>query len=288
MKLKKLLMPKVEMNPIVNMNRDAHVVKYMKMQLNGYKLLEELYRVPSIPHRRFMFEQIEFIKGAKVLDYGCWQSLFWVENSDRIPQENDYTLIDEAQLNIKLTKQALQQSKVPFNISLMSFGDLNYNNNQFDVILSESGFMCMKQDTQRRAFYEAHRVLKQDGVFYCLIRDNSFADGIYRLLNSFDKELKYNVIFENNINSKELFMEKISPLYENISFVEKTDDFIVTDVKFMVNFLLNIDQNHNFMDRVVKQHKLKAFEDYLKAIVEREGGIKLTRTYHLAICKNKK
>jgi SAM-dependent methyltransferase len=127
-------------------------------------ILHEEYSTASVPWFEWVALQVEWQRGAQVLEMGCGPGLFW-ERAQAILPRLHVTLTD---LSRGMVDEALARTRTvghhfSINAAVVDAQSVPFDDGAFDVVLADH--MLYHVPDPRRAVAEAARVLVPGGVF---------------------------------------------------------------------------------------------------------------------------
>lgn len=132
--------------------------------LNARIALHRRYSTNPYPFHRWLFEQIELVANARLLEVGCGTGAFWRENLDRIPSGWDVTLTDFSPGMLDSARASLSGSEHPFQFTQADAQDLPFPDRAFDAVIANH--MLYHVPDRPRALGEIARVLTPGGRLY--------------------------------------------------------------------------------------------------------------------------
>jgi len=115
---------------------------------------------------------------AKLLDIGCSAGLIDCWLADKVKLIWGIDIDEDAKVNLK----ELEKKKRNFRYKFASGDSLPFEDNQFDIVISNIMYYLLPHEKQEIMFKEIRRVLKEDGVCYLAAPNRLLLlDGKYRL-----------------------------------------------------------------------------------------------------------
>lgn len=233
---------------------------------------QEKYSKNKFGFSNWIFCNIEFKEGFRILELGCGTGDFW-DNKIKILPSNCYlTLSDISKSMVKITSE---KCKTYPNIStlMMDATDIPFADNQFDIVIAN--MMLYHIRSLDKCLSEIHRVLKSDGTFYCsTFGENNINSYLY------SKFAKFNFMVDiNNTFTLQNGMNILTSKFSNVIKKEYKDYFEVNNTKDIINYTLSLMNNSNIDNKVIEE-----MENILE--LEKDNGvIIIPKQYGMFICK---
>ncbi len=125
--------------------------------------LHNKYSVNKYGFGNWIFDQIEFKSGCKVLELGCGTGNLWLGKDERIPSDAAITLTDFSPLMVQKCSEQFKANPI-FTFMQADIQDLPFESGTFDIVIANH--MLYHVPDIDKALSEVRRVLKTDGLFY--------------------------------------------------------------------------------------------------------------------------
>lgn len=227
------------MTTIFDINNPDYVrTQYQNAEkLNVRMLLNQKFSTNPYSWHRWLFDQIEFRPPCRVLELGCGDGHFWIENRDRIPAGLDITLSDFSEGMLDQARQNLKYQTPLFQFKVIDAQFIPYEDESFDVILA--CHMLYHVPDRSKALSEIRRVLKPHG---CLLASTGGANAMKELadlVTRFDPQLSsWRTLFSESF-SLENGTKQLSEYFSDISLLRYSDYLLVTDAKMLADYVLS-------------------------------------------------
>jgi len=265
----------VDANNLINIIKITNMEKSVKEQYKSDKNLNlrsnlHSYNTNKVDWDKWCFNQINFIKNARILELGCGPGKLWYKNKDNIDNTLNITLSDFSKSMLKIAKDKLQEINQNFIYKEINAEDIPYEDESFDVVIAQH--MLYFVPNIEKALAEIKRVLSQGGMFYVSANScDSMAE-----LNKLAEKFAPNLGLDNNGFSNRFDLENGKSILEkyfseiNIDILE--GKIIVDDAKPVVSYKASTIQGSS----ILVGEKKKEFTKYLEDYIRKNGNISIT------------
>jgi SAM-dependent methyltransferase len=206
------------------MNLEARISLHVRFSTNKYGW------------HRWVFDQFEFRRGARVLELGCGVGRLWLDNVGRVPTDWDVTLSDFSEGMLQKTMQNLVDSGFCFSYRVINVGDISYPDEEFDAVIANHVLYYVED--RPRAFAEIRRVLKPGGRFYATTVGEQHMKEWRDLVTAFDVAIAFHdgtvdgFLLENGV-------DQVAGWFEDIELRRYADGLIVTDAAALIDYIFS-------------------------------------------------
>ena len=265
----------LDANNLINIIKITNMEKSVKEQYKSDKNLNlrsnlHSYNNNKVDWDKWCFNQIDFIKNARILELGCGPGKLWYKNKDNIDNTLNITLSDFSKSMLKIAKDKLQEINQNFIYKEINAEDIPYEDESFDVVIAQH--MLYFVPNIEKALAEIKRVLSQGGMFYVSANScDSMAE-----LNKLAEKFAPNLGLDNNGFSNRFDLENGKSILEkyfseiNIEILE--GKIIVDDAKPVVSYKASTIQGSS----ILVGEKKKEFTKYLEDYIRKNGNISIT------------
>jgi len=219
----------------------------------------------------WVFDQIRFKEGARVLELGSGNALLWKSNLDKIPDDVNVLLSDFSSGMLKDARNVLSDSAERFEFEIIDAQKIPFPDNSFDIIIAN--FMLYHVPDRNKAISEISRVLKDEGTFYVTAFGLNNMEELTDLVFNFNNE-NYNTLkFLANEFGLENGKNQLIKYFKDVEILEYHNYLEVTEAEPLVNFILS-------SSRVIKEEEINDFVEYIQNILK-NGSIKITRDSYM-------
>ena len=232
----------------------------------------------------WVYEQCGIRAGMRILELGCGDGSFWLQNMERVPEDCDILLSDISSGMIRDARRTIRREGKKdgaygdYSFRTFSCESIPCEDDYFDlVIVNHVLFYC---DNIEKACREIYRVLKDDGVFICSTYGQKHMSEISQLVAGFDDRiiLSANKLYERF--GKENGREILKQSFGYSEWREYEDALFVTDAEPLIAYILSCHGNQNQF--ILERYN--EFRNYVKRQIG-EDGFSISKEAGLFICK---
>ncbi|HHV60913.1 MAG TPA: class I SAM-dependent methyltransferase [Clostridiaceae bacterium] len=252
-------------------NLDARSYLHAKFSTNNYGWMN------------WLFDNMSFKSGCKILELGCGNGELWKSNLHRVGSDWEIVLTDFSEGMLETARNKIKDDR--FKFLAVDAQDIPFAENSFDIVIANH--MLYHVPDRKRAMSEISRVLKSEGSFYASTTGIKNMAGLRELINRFDSRINYpnraEIIgfnLENGIN-------ELIEFFDDIRVVRYEDSLVITEAEPLINYVLSLKEFGNIATILIDD-KLKDFKKYIEDIIKENGSIYITKDAGLFIAKNKR
>ena len=252
---------------------------------NARILLHRKFSTNKYPWPLWVFDQIDIIEGAKVLEIGCGNGLLWKLNAGRIPETWNITLTDFSEGMLKDAERNIGNISAKVKYEVMDAVNIPYENNSFDTILANH--MLYHIPDRRKALSEIQRVLKKSGFFYTTTMDGGYMKELTDIVREY-RSISGGVSKSNSViqnfslqNGQEQLMEYFKEV--NLEIYENS--LMITEGAPLADYAVSL--NNIISGRVVlKEMEIDSFTSFVQNKINKEGSITVSANAGVFINRN--
>lgn len=230
----------------------------------------------------WIFDQIQFSKGAKVLEIGCGNAILWKTNLNRIPEDANILLSDFSEGMLNDARKVLGESVDRFKYEVLEAQEIPYPDDSFDIIIAN--LMLYHIPDRKKAISEMSRVLKEDGALYATTFGINDMKEFKEIVISFDDEIYHSAEPFARAFGLENGQEQLNQSFDQVQMIKFENSLEITEYRPVVDYMLSF----GGVNQKLKGQKRKEFEDYLNGILKKEGKIRVTKDTGIFIATNPK
>ncbi len=215
----------------------------------------------------WVFDQFDLPKECCILELGCGPGDLWRENMGRIPQGWEIILSDFSPGMIARAQQNLAEQPHPFTFEIIDAQSLPYEEGQFDAVVANH-FLYHVPD-RPKALSEFHRVLKDNGRFFCSTIGETHMQELPILVEKFDPEIESIFKSETYPFTLENAEPQLRDWFSNVEVDRYPDNLEITDANAIIEYVLSSSSISMGMDNN-RREDLKLFMEQEIAV---NGGV---------------
>lgn len=205
--------------------------------------LHKLYSTNKQGWFPWIFEQIDFSMGKKILELGCGAGNIWVENKDRLPEDVSITVTDISDGMLRDARREIGIDDGRFSFELCECEDIPFIDECFDIVIANHVlFYC---NDIGKACEEINRVLKKGGILICGTYGNRHMKEVSKLVSDFDDRI---VLAAENLYDrfgKENGEDILKDYFDEVEWRQYEDSLLVTEAEPLISYVLSCHGNQN-------------------------------------------
>lgn len=226
----------------------------------------------------WIYEKCAIKPGDRILEIGCGDGSFWLENLTSVPDKVQIVLSDKSDGMLRDAARRIGADDPRFSCASFDCVDIPYKDDQFDLVIANHVlFYCSDIDEACR---EIKRVLKPGGHLICSTYGSDHMKEINALVTAFDDRIV--------LSGEQLFLrfgrengaDILSRCFSDITWHSYEDFLFVTKTDPLVSYVLSCHGNQNqfILDRY------KEFRSHVSRSIGK--GLKITKDAGIFLCKN--
>lgn len=239
----------------------------------------------------WIFTQVAPENGEHILELGCGNGQFWLENASSIPTACNILLSDYSEGMLRQAKSNLEQYfsqgseddklqylQQNFTYSCFDCSQIPYPDHSFDMILANHLLFYVKDLDQ--ALQEIKRVLKPGGRFCCTTYGQSHMKEIDQLVKEFDSRIALSEIKLYDIFGLEHGENQLNPHFGEIRRIDYPDYLTVTDANDLLEYIYSCHGNQ----MTYLKGQIEQFEAFIQKKIGKRG-LKITKNAGMFLCR---
>ena len=225
----------------------------------------------------WLFEQCGLSAGMTVLELGCGNGNFWLENWEKVPQEIRITLSDQSEGMLREVKKSfLRRTEVDgganggqsqpdgrFSFEVIDFHEIPKEDASLDLVIANHVLFYAKDFDC--VLGEIKRVLRPGGYLVCSTYGSRHMKEISGLVTEFDDRIVLSAQSLYEIFGKENGESILKPYLKKIEWREYEDHLLVTGAEDLIDYVISCHGNQN---RYIV-NDFKAFRQFVEGKVRR-------------------
>lgn len=212
----------------------------------------------------WLFEICNLKPGMKILELGCGDGSFWIQNLEQIPPDCQVVLTDVSRGMVRDARRTLK-GKGEFSFKICAGEELPFPEEHFDLVMANHVlFYC---EDVKQVCREVYRTLKPQGMFFCSTYGKNHMREVSELVQDFDDRITLSAHKLYRIFGKENGKNILQQNFEEVEWKEYEDALLVTDAEPLISYILSCHGNQNqfILDRY------KEFQAQVKRQVGEDG-----------------
>lgn len=225
----------------------------------------------------WFFDQCSLQSNQKVLELGCGNGAFWMENRTRIPDNIHITLSDISNGMLRDAKRNLSSENPPFSFQVFDCQDIPFPDHSFDRVIA--GHLLFYCDDIPNVCREISRVLKPNGLFIASTYGARHMLEISQLVQEFDSRIILSAEKLYEQFGLENGSKLLSPYFTDVQCVHFNDSIQLNCAQPLIEYILSCHGNQN-------QHILDRYKDF-RTFVEKkvQDGFHITKDAGVFCCR---
>lgn len=181
-----------------------------------------------------------------VLELGCGNGSFWLENWEKIPSGVKITLSDQSEGMLREARKALNGRTghgKKFDFQVIDFHEIPAKDSSYDLVIANHVLFYAKDFA--KALGEIRRVLKPGGRLICSTYGTAHMKEISALAAQFDDRIVLAAQNLYEIFGKENGAEILKPYFGKVEWRQYEDHLLVTDAEDLVDYIISCHGNQN-------------------------------------------
>ncbi len=218
----------------------------------------------------WVFDQIKFPEGARILELGCGNALLWRSNLLRIPNDSHIILSDFSERMLKDAMSVLNGSLDKFQFKIINAEQIPYSDGLFDIVIAN--YMLYHIPDLEKALSEISRVLNTSGTFYAATFGLDYMKELTELVSHYDDNISFSLRPLARVFGLENGEKMLRKYFEDVKMMEYNDNLEVTEGEPLVNYVLSTKLN-----KIIKGPNKENFKDYVVNILKTKSKIEISK-----------
>lgn len=227
----------------------------------------------------WIYEKAAIQSGEKILELGCGDGSFWVENMAKLPEQIEVTLTDYSNGILWEAERQISSISPNFRKEVMDAHHINAPDECFDLVIANHVlFYC---EDLSIVFSEVLRTLKPGGRFLCSTYSGKHMKEVSNLVKEFDDRIALSADRLYEKFGKDNGEELLSGFFERIKWHQYEDSLLVDKPEPLIAYVLSCHGNQN---RFIVDH-YPEFYSFVKKYTDM--GFRITKDAGIFICYKK-
>jgi len=230
--------------------------------------LHERFSVNPYTWRRWMFDQLDFPAGARILELGCGPGDLWLENAEGVQGDWRLSLTDLSHGMVAEAQRKLKGMEFTFgtaNALAIPFPDAS-----FEAVLANH--MLYHLPDRAGGLAEIRRVLKPGGWLYATTVGHQHMAGLADLVNAFDPAIDFQ---RSEFSfSLEDGHEQLAEWFDNVELRRYHNALEITEAEPLVAYLRSM---ASLPQERLPESRLPELAEFLGNILDEQGAIRIEK-----------
>jgi ubiquinone/menaquinone biosynthesis C-methylase UbiE/DNA-binding transcriptional MerR regulator len=217
----------------------------------------------------WIFEHCELKTGMRILELGCGDGTFWVENKENLPKAIHVILSDLSDGMLRDAKRNIEFDSKDFSFQAFNCHEIPFADETYDLVIANHLlFYC---DDISKVLKEIRRVLKPGGTFISSTYGAAHMKEVSELVSRFDDRivLSGHKLYEKfgRENGKNI----LEPYFSKITWYSYEDFLMIPTPESLISYVLSCHGNQN-------QYIIDRYNEF-RLLVQKytENGFRITK-----------
>lgn len=239
--------------------------------------LHEKYSTATQPFHDWLFDHVQLLPNARVLEIGCGSGALWQRVAARVPKEWQLTLSDYSfgmatQARANLPTLDSQLASVRCDAQTLPFADKS-----FDGVFANH--MLYHVPDLDRAVADIRRVLKRGGTFYAATNGETHLLELRQLISSVTNQPERIVERGFSLENGAGYLQK---QFANVTMVQQPNDLRVTETLPLIDYILS---GAPFTMNPVSDTDMTEFRTRIQREIDEKGAFHITKTVGMFVAR---
>jgi ubiquinone/menaquinone biosynthesis C-methylase UbiE len=214
----------------------------------------------------------------KVLELGCGNGDFWLQNLKNLPKKLKVILSDNSQGVLSEAQTRFSPDDNRFDFRQMDMEAITLPDHSVDLVIANHVLFYASDIT--KTLTKIRRILKPGGTFICSTYGPRHMKEISDLVKRFDDRIILAAKDLYEIFGKTNGKEILSHTFNTVEWREYEDSLMVTDANDLTDYITSCHGNQN-------QYIIDRFKEFKAFVRETTGkGFYVTKEAGIFICRN--
>ena len=236
------------------------------VNLNNRITLHDQFNTNPIRWTDWIYQHLVVEEAQRILAVGCGNAVQWRENTARLPNAVQVTLMDLSIGMLLDARKGLPEDERCFKIATGDAQRLPFPSSIFDRVTANH--MLYHVPSIREAVAECARVIKAEGMFMATTVGRNHMRDLYALISEFDPAYQLPKWAGRRFglhNGRAFLSECFAEVYRQIYDC----DLWVTDPQALVNYIFSMWS----VEDTIAMEKAQAMREFFTKKIEKDGGI---------------
>lgn len=215
--------------------------------------------------------------GKTILELGCGNGDFWLQNMDALPQKIKIILSDNSEGVLEETKECFDSNDGRFSFKLINMEEIPQPDSSVDMVIANH--VLFYASDMLKAISEIRRVLKPGGTFICSTYGPKHMKEISDMMKQFDDRIVLAAKDLYEIFGKTNGKSMLEKEFDLVEWRDYEDSLYVTDENDLIDYILSCHGNQN--QYIVDNYK--EFRTFVQMQVGK--GFHITKEAGIFLCR---
>jgi SAM-dependent methyltransferase len=242
--------------------------------------LHEAYSTNPIDWHEWVFDQMDFKKDSRIIEFGCGTASLWEKNARKMSSKWRITLTDMSE---GMLAKARHNTRNAYNVAyqVMDIQNVESEDGLFDVVIANH--MLYHVPDIHKALAEVQRVLRDDGVFYAATNGGTHLREIFDFVAEFDPSVPFTKPMNATFFGLENGEERLRGHFGDVQLVRYPSDLRVTSAQDLADFIFSI--GTEFKTDLIEKGTYASFILFLESKKNEQGHIHISKDSGVFVCR---
>ena len=225
----------------------------------------------------WIYRTIGIKSGMTILEVGCGNGDFWLQNIEKLPEKLKVILSDNSDGVLEETRKRFNPCDKRFHFNLMDMESLPLKDASVDMVIANH--VLFYANDIKKTLIGIKRVLKKNGTFICSTYGPMHMKEISELAKGFDDRIVLAAKNLYEIFGKTNGEDMLKEVFDKVTWKEYEDSLFVTEASDLIEYITSCHGNQN---RYIVDN-FREFKSYVKNEIGK--GLHITKEAGIFICK---
>ncbi len=231
----------------------------------------------------WLFSLVDFKDAGAVLEVGCGNGQMWKNEKTKELSGLKVVLSDISEGMLSDAEKNIEQVKGPdFSFQRFDCQNIPFSDKSFDRVIANHVLFYV--GSLQKALEEIHRVMKDDGIFYCSAYGKEHMKEVTMLVQEFDPRISLSEVNLFDMFGLEGGEDVLKRYFADVKKIEYEDALIVTEAEPLLDYILSCHGNQN---EILNDRQME-FKEFLKKKIDTQGQVKITKQSGVFVSKKAK
>jgi ubiquinone/menaquinone biosynthesis C-methylase UbiE len=231
---------------------------------------------------KWVFDQLELLAGAYILEIGCGPGTLWTENKHRIPADWHISLTDLTPGMIREATRNIGQARNCFACGISNGMAIPFPKETFNAVIANH--MVYRIPDRKRALKEINRVLKPGGRFFASTIGENHLLELFHIMEGFTQTRGkyYSPPLNPSGFTLENGAEQLAPWFTQIEIRRYPDELVITETQPLVAYIQSMIPQQEIN---AEAGELADLSSRIDQVIIQHGSIRIQKSSGMFLCK---